>query len=198
ARSRDARGAGPCQAPAPHGAGEGPQDRQREGKPARLFRGRLRGLPQAVRSGVELGSGERGRREARGLDLPPDRRAHDGRARARRRRGGRRTTSRGAALVLAVLLPVVASAAEPLKLPPVTRLTLDNGLRVIVAENHEVPLVEFYVMVGAGAAQDPPGKEGLASLTADALTRGAGTLSAPAFPLPLDSPGGDRPTPTRP
>jgi predicted Zn-dependent peptidase len=98
--------------------------------------------------------------------------------------------SRGAVLALALFLPLVARAAEPLKLPPVTRLTLENGLRVIVAETHEVPLVEFYVMVGAGAAQDPPGKEGLASLTADALTRGAGNLSAEAFALALDSLGG--------
>ena len=97
--------------------------------------------------------------------------------------------SRAAALLLVLQLPVLARAAEPFKLPPITRVTLENGLRVIVAEHHEIPLVEFYVMVGAGAAQDPAGKEGLAALTADALTRGAGALSAEEFARKVDSLG---------
>jgi zinc protease len=98
--------------------------------------------------------------------------------------------SRGAALVLALVLPVLARATEPLTLPPVTRVTLENGLRVIVAEAHEVPVVEFYVMVGAGAAEDPAGKEGVAALTADAMTRGAGKLDAEAFARAVESLGG--------
>jgi zinc protease len=96
-----------------------------------------------------------------------------------------------AGLAIATLLAVVdASAPAAFELPPVTRVTLENGLRLIVVEVREVPLVELYVMVGAGAAQDPPGKEGLASLTADALTRGAGALSAEDFARAVDSLGG--------
>jgi zinc protease len=90
---------------------------------------------------------------------------------------------------LALARPLAARAAD-VKLPPVTRVTLENGLRLIVAELHEVPLVEFYVMVGAGSAQDPEGKEGLASLTADVLTRGAGKLSAEEFARTVESLGG--------
>ena len=41
--------------------------------------------------------------------------------------------SRAAALLLVLQLPVLARAAEPFKLPPITRVTLENGLRVIVA-----------------------------------------------------------------
>jgi predicted Zn-dependent peptidase len=73
----------------------------------------------------------------------------------------------------------------------VTRVTLDNGLRLIVAETHEVPLVEFYGMIGAGAAQDPEGKEGLAALTADVITRGAGELSAEEFARTVESLGAE-------
>jgi predicted Zn-dependent peptidase len=83
-----------------------------------------------------------------------------------------------------------ARAAEELKLPPVTRTTLENGLRTLVVEYHELPLVEFYVIVGAGAAQDPAGKDGLASLTANTLHRGAGTLSAEQFARAVESLGG--------
>ena len=93
------------------------------------------------------------------------------------------------AVCLAVVPAVVGHAAD-IQLPPVTRVTLENGLRVVVAELHEVPLVEFYTMVGAGAAQDPAGKEGLASLTADALTRGSGKLTAEAFARAVESLGG--------
>src|SRR5262249_60028413 len=64
------------------------------------------------------------------------------------------------------------------------------GVRVVVAEVAGVRLVEFYVMIGAGAAQDPEGKEGLAALTADMLTRGAGKLSAEDFARTVESLGG--------
>ena len=95
------------------------------------------------------------------------------------------------ALVVALgLLGGRAHAVEELKLPPVTRATLDNGLRVLVAEYHELPLVEFYVIVGAGAAQDPAGKDGLASLTASSLKRGAGKLSAEELAKAIESLGG--------
>ena len=90
---------------------------------------------------------------------------------------------------LTLTRPLPAPAAD-VALPPVTRVTLENGLRLVVAEQHEVPLVEFYTMVGAGSAQDPAGKEGLASLTADALTRGAGKLSAEDFARTVESLGG--------
>jgi zinc protease len=82
------------------------------------------------------------------------------------------------ALALVLGLAGAAGAADELRLPPITRATLDNGLRVQVVEYHELPLVEVQLMVGAGAAQDPKGKDGLAALTADALRRGAGKLSA--------------------
>jgi len=91
------------------------------------------------------------------------------------------------ALLLALAVPAPAS---DLVLPPVTRATLDNGLRVLVAEYHELPLVEFHLIVGAGAAQDPPGKEGLAALTAGTLVRGTGKLSADELASAIESLGG--------
>jgi zinc protease len=83
-----------------------------------------------------------------------------------------------------------ALAAGDMGLSPVTRSVFDNGLRVLVAEYHELPLVEFYVLVGAGAAEDPPGREGLAALTARTLTRGTRRLSAPALARAIESLGG--------
>ncbi|MCW5893422.1 MAG: insulinase family protein [bacterium] len=90
-------------------------------------------------------------------------------------------------VALVALLPVAAGAAEELELPAVTRVTLDNGLRLVVAESHELPLVEFYAMIGAGAAQDPADQLGLASLTAASVTRGAGKLDAEEFARAVES-----------
>jgi len=96
------------------------------------------------------------------------------------------------ALVLTLLLvgANLAQAAEELAIPPVVRTTLPNGLRVVVAEYHELPLVDTVVFVGAGAAQDPPDKAGLAALTAGTLKHGAGSRSAEELAVAIESLGG--------
>ena len=107
--------------------------------------------------------------------------------------------TRSAALLLALLLahpvPAQTAAARPvakpdrskppalgpvraLKLPPVQRLRLSNGIPVLLVEQHEVPVVQLNVVARAGAAADPRDKPGLASLTADMLDEGAGSRSA--------------------
>jgi zinc protease len=96
----------------------------------------------------------------------------------------------GLALCVALAGLRSARAADELVLPAVTRATLPNGLRVVVAEYHELPLVNIAVFVGAGAAQDPSGKEGLAALTAGTLKRGVDKLSADEVALAIESLGG--------
>jgi zinc protease len=65
-----------------------------------------------------------------------------------------------------------------LKLPPIQKQTLSNGLAVWVVEQHEVPLAQINVIVKAGSAADPSGKYGVASMTAAMLDEGAGGKSA--------------------
>jgi zinc protease len=65
-----------------------------------------------------------------------------------------------------------------LKLPPIQKQTLSNGLAVWVVEQHEVPLVQINLIVKAGSAADPAGKYGIGSMTAAMLDEGAGTRSA--------------------
>jgi len=77
--------------------------------------------------------------------------------------------------------PAYVRAGEDLELPAIERLTLPNGLRVVVAEYHKLPLIELRLLIGSGAAQDPDGKEGLASLVAGALRRGTAERGAQAF-----------------
>lgn len=58
--------------------------------------------------------------------------------------------------------------------PKVTAATLPNGLRLYLAENHELPIIGGVVMVRAGDAFDPPDRIGLASV-AGYLLRNGGT-----------------------
>ncbi len=55
---------------------------------------------------------------------------------------------------------------------PVARRKLSNGLEVLIAERHNLPIVAMNLVVKGGGALAPAGKEGLSSLTADLLTEG--------------------------
>ena len=67
---------------------------------------------------------------------------------------------------------------RPYKFPDVTRKTLANGLRVLIAENHNAPIVAARTLVRSGADHDDAKNAGLASLVADLLDEGAGTRNA--------------------
>jgi predicted Zn-dependent peptidase len=74
--------------------------------------------------------------------------------------------------------PPKPTAPPALRLPPVQKHALSNGLAVWIVEQHEVPIAQVNVLVRAGSAVDPAGKFGLASLTAAMLDEGAGARSA--------------------
>lgn len=86
-------------------------------------------------------------------------------------------------LLSAALLALSAHAAEdvlpepgparPLVVPAFQEATLPNGVRVVVAPRTGLPLVTVALQLRAGAAMDPPGKAGLAELTAQLRTKGA-------------------------
>ena len=65
-----------------------------------------------------------------------------------------------------------------LKLPKLQRATLSNGLKVILAERHEVPLVSFWMASDAGYAADQFAKPGTAKLATTLLTDGTTTRTA--------------------
>ena len=61
------------------------------------------------------------------------------------------------------------------------RATLSNGLKVVVAERHDIPLVQMNLLLDAGVASDQFAKPGAASLTAALLGDGTATLDALQF-----------------
>ncbi len=70
---------------------------------------------------------------------------------------------------------------RPYHFPPFARRTLPNGLRLVVAPVHKLPVVSVVAVIDAGAVTDPNGKDGLAMLAARALTEGTTSLDAVAF-----------------
>jgi len=61
---------------------------------------------------------------------------------------------------------------SPLRLPDVEEFQLSNGMRVLLLENHELPLVRGTALVRTGNLFDPADKVGLASVTGSVLRSG--------------------------
>jgi zinc protease len=74
-------------------------------------------------------------------------------------------------------LPDVGSAV-PLSLPPLQRTTLSNGLKVVLAERHEVPVIQLSMIVDAGHAADSLAKPGTANLALAMIDEGTKTRDA--------------------
>jgi zinc protease len=62
------------------------------------------------------------------------------------------------------------------KIPEPAEVTLANGMRVLMLEDHELPLIRGLAMVRTGNLFDPPDKRGLSQVMADVL-RSGGTKS---------------------
>ena len=60
----------------------------------------------------------------------------------------------------------------PLKVPDPTEITLSNGMKVLLLENHELPLISGAALIRTGNLFDPPSKKGLAGLTGEVLRSG--------------------------
>ena len=73
--------------------------------------------------------------------------------------------------------PVLGTPPD-LKLPKLQRASLSNGLKVILAERHSVPLVELWMAADAGYAADQFGHPGTAKLAATLMTDGTATKNA--------------------
>jgi zinc protease len=74
-------------------------------------------------------------------------------------------------------LPEILKSVEP-KFPRLQRATLSNGLKVILAERHEIPVVNFWLEVEGGYSADRGAKAGTARLTASLLTSGTAKRNA--------------------
>ena len=85
--------------------------------------------------------------------------------------------------------PPALGHAEKLTLPPMQRATLSNGLKLVVAERHDAPLVNFTLMVDSGYAADSAERPGVASLSLRMLEEGDKSHNALQVARELESLG---------
>ena len=60
---------------------------------------------------------------------------------------------------------------------PIVSWTLPNGARVLLVENHALPMIDISIDFDAGARRDPPGKSGVAGFTRNMLARGVAAVA---------------------
>lgn len=103
-----------------------------------------------------------------------------------------------ATLVLFLMgVPLAARDLPPNVLPPDAVSfhlpaihELQNGLRVVLVERHDVPIVRLYAIVQVGAEADAPGLSGTATMVAGLLPEGTNHRSAYQIAEAVDQAGG--------
>ncbi len=88
-----------------------------------------------------------------------------------------------------VTIAAAQSSSSSLKLPPYKKVKLNNGMTLLLMEQHEVPFVSFNMRIRAGATADPAGKEGLATMTAEMMRKGTKNRDADKIASELDGVG---------
>lgn len=93
--------------------------------------------------------------------------------------------------------PPPPAPPRSVEFPKPVETTLANGLRVIVVERPNSPLVAVQLVIKNGAEVDPDGLSGLADLTANLLTKGTEKRSAPDIAEAIEMLGGSLDTGAR-
>src|SRR6478735_2054923 len=100
-----------------------------------------------------------------------------------------------AALLLTVALASPAAAQTPAAPPKIelayTQFTLPNGLRVILHEDHSVPMVSVNMWYHVGSARELPKRTGFAHLFEHLMFMGSGHVKPGEFDEWLEAAGGD-------
>jgi zinc protease len=84
-----------------------------------------------------------------------------------------------------ILTPPAALAAED-----VVDFTLDNGMQVVVIEDHRVPAVTHMVWYRTGAADEPAGQSGIAHFVEHLMFKGTDELESGEFSATVEANGG--------
>ena len=79
--------------------------------------------------------------------------------------------------------------SHPYSFPGFERRVLANGMSLIVAPVHKLPLVTVVAVIEAGASSDPLGREGLAGLVANMLPEGTASHDGEALALRFEGLG---------
>lgn len=93
--------------------------------------------------------------------------------------------------LIPVLILLIALGVRPaLAAGEVTSVTLDNGMDVVVIEDHRAPVVVQMVWYRVGAADEPPGKSGIAHFLEHLMFKGTESREAGEFSRVVEANGG--------
>jgi len=79
---------------------------------------------------------------------------------------------------------------RPVQFPPFREVALPNGMTLLLVENHEQPTLSVSLSFRAGSVYDPAGKEGVAAIVAELLTKGTPTQNAEQIAADIEGVGG--------
>ena len=79
---------------------------------------------------------------------------------------------------------------RPIRFPQFAETQLPNGLRILVVENHALPIANLNLYVRSGSSSDPADKLGLAQMTAAVLDKGTATRTAVQIAETVEGVGG--------
>jgi zinc protease len=92
--------------------------------------------------------------------------------------------------VLTAVLAMAGWSAAPLQAQEVTTFTLDNGMDVVVIEDHRAPVVVHMVWYRVGSADEPVGASGVAHFLEHLLFKATDTLESGEFSATVAANGG--------
>ena len=90
------------------------------------------------------------------------------------------------------ILTLVMLAGKPAEAPqiPVETFTLDNGLRVVLSEDHSAPVITTFITYKIGAAAEKEGATGFAHLFEHMMFNGSDNVPEGAYSFYVDGTGG--------
>src|SRR5712671_7089497 len=86
--------------------------------------------------------------------------------------------------------PPPPTAPRTVQFPKPLEKTLPNGLRVVVVQRSEMPLISAQLLIKSGGEVDPADLSGAADMTAALLTRGTTTRTATQIAEAIEALGG--------
>lgn len=85
-----------------------------------------------------------------------------------------------------ILILILLDKSCCLAMPKVERIELSNHLKLLVFEDHTIPVVTLQLIVSAGSWRDPQGTKGVANLTAKSILLGTKRFSFDEINARLD------------
>ena len=93
-------------------------------------------------------------------------------------------------LVMLVMVPIAPPGAAQSADSPVVAVTLDNGLRVLLVEDHRSPIVSFQVWYRVGSRNETRGHTGIAHFLEHMMFKGTPTTGPRNFARIVEQNGG--------